>query len=77
MRMKLLRILQGKSQRMLAAEVPTWPTRISELECRRRNPSPHGVELKRIALALDWPIGDADALLDEVASDAVKVDSDG
>ena len=65
-RMQILRERRGWSRADLSRVATLGAPRTSAFELGRATPASDSAELRRVALALGWPIDDAGALLDEI-----------
>jgi len=63
-RLSVVRRSRGWSKNELARKASLHPALVGQIESGRF--LPYSVQLIRLARALDWPVGEADELLEEV-----------
>ncbi len=67
-RISELRQACAMTRQALGAASSVHPSRVGAIENGRITPAAHSVELRRLAIALKWPIERAGELVDEVGS---------
>jgi len=70
-RLTYLRLMRQASKAALARKATVAAPDLSKIESGRL--VPYGTQLERLARALDWPVSQATALLDEISAPSIAI----